>query len=366
LCAINPCAIRGPGALDREGNFVRPVGTGPFRFVGTEGDRVLRLARHAPGAPGHGARLDLWRLPKGPGHDPVDALLRGEADVAIGSWLLRLDPERIGELRKDPRFEVFEGPGSSVHYLSFRLHDGPTADPAIRRRIAAAVDRRALIELAEAGHADPCTAWAAPSVTVWPQRPAGAAGGSAAGEKDPAAGSRATAGALRAALHRPLRLVLGPGDGGRRELAACLKRQLGRAGLPTDVVEMAEADAHARAVRAGEYDLRLEVTWGVPYDPYLSLVARFAPPPEGPTAASVRAYGVDERLVPLVRTAMATPGEDERIAVYREIQDLMDREALLVPLFAPRRVAVLRAGLPDPRLDHDIYRTDLTFLTDRP
>jgi ABC-type transport system substrate-binding protein len=38
LCAINPCAVRAPSTLDFEGNFVKPIGSGPFVFESVEED----------------------------------------------------------------------------------------------------------------------------------------------------------------------------------------------------------------------------------------------------------------------------------------------------------------------------------------
>src|SRR5690606_18610787 len=100
--------------------------------------------------------------------DPLLALLRDEVDAVIGSWLVRVEPQRAASLRRDPRFEVVDGPGSSVTWLAFRL-EGATADVAVRRAVAAAIDRQDLVRRVEHGFADPCTAWAAPSVRVWPR-----------------------------------------------------------------------------------------------------------------------------------------------------------------------------------------------------
>ena len=114
LCAINPTAIRGPGALDREGNFVRPIGSGPFAFAGLRDDgRTMRFRRHADGPPRF---VDLVRL-DALGLDPLDALLRDEVDAVLGSWLTRIDPTRVAAMREDPRFRVVEAPGSSVLFL---------------------------------------------------------------------------------------------------------------------------------------------------------------------------------------------------------------------------------------------------------
>jgi hypothetical protein len=59
---------------------------------------------------------------------------------------------------------------------------------------------------------------------------------------------------------------------------------------------------------------------------------------------------------------MATVDEVERAPVYAEIQALIDREALIVPLYAPRRIALRRADVDGIDLPIDVYRVDLTGL----
>jgi ABC-type transport system substrate-binding protein len=339
LCAINPCAIRAPAALDREGKFVRPVGSGPFRALGVSQDeRALRLAR----ATRPDAWLDLVRIGDPRTGDALEGLLRDEVDVVASSWLIPIDPRRLAELRDDPRFVVRDGPGSAVRYLSFAIDRERLRDPALRRRIASAIDRDALIREVEAGFADPCTAWAAPSVKVWPQ---------------PAARPRVDAPAQTVMLATPLRLVT---QTSMLALARAIAAQLERAGLPTELLEAGAPDADR------DVDLRLETTWGVPYDPDLSLIARFGKPLPHASAASARARSVDPRLEALVEQLVATPDEKDRVPLYARIQALLDDEALVVPLYAQRRATVVRAGLPvPPPPDHDLYRADFTFLTDR-
>ncbi len=48
--------------------------------------------------------------------------------------------------------------------------------------------------------------------------------------------------------------------------------------------------------------------------------------------------------------------------VYARIQALMDERALLVPLYAPRRIAVRSVAIDGIGLGPDIYRVDLTQL----
>lgn len=330
LCAINPTAIRGPGALDREGVHVRPVGTGPFAFVAArDGGRVLRYRRH-----GGAGEIDLVRLETGAVDDPLDALAAGEVDAVLGGWLVRLDPSRVTALRTDDRYRVVDGPGSAVVYLSFRTEGaaGPV-DRATRRFVAARVDRGALIRAVEHGLADATAGWAAPSVETWPRGTP-----PATGDPAPARGA-------------PLRIASGRYVRGAA-VARVVAQQLRASGLEAVVVSDS-ADA----------DVRVEVTHGVPYDPYLTLVSRFGPPPRTASAAAPPKFAAaDPTLSQLVERATHCIDEAARAKVYAEIQAHFDAEATVVSLYAPRRVAVVRAGMPLPALSHGMYAIDRAWL----
>ncbi|MCC6671194.1 MAG: hypothetical protein IT458_09040 [Planctomycetes bacterium] len=337
LCAINPTAIRGPGALDREGRHVKPVGSGPFAFGEVrENGRVLRYLRHGAGP--DPMPVDLVRLDKSAADDPLDALLRGEVDLVLGSWLVRVDPERAAALRADPRWQVLSAPGSSMTWLSFRHDQGPTADRALRRAVAAAIDRAALVQQVEHGFADPSTGWAAPSVRSWPQ-----------GTPPRRAGAPPR-------LDQPLRIA--PPRAGVRgpNLADVVAAQLRASGIPAEVADESQA---------APCDLRIEVTHGVPYDPYTTLVSRFTPPRNPRNAESPRFTSTDPRLVALVEKLSATPDEPAREAIHAEIQAFFDAEATIVPLYAPRRIAILPAGMAAPALDHDLYTLDARWLVEK-
>jgi ABC-type transport system substrate-binding protein len=346
LCAINPCAIRGPGSLDKEGEHVRAIGSGPFRFVGVaEEGRVLRYERFEahPEAAALPPRIDLVRLEKAASDDPLAALLRGEVDLVMSSWLVRVEAARVRELERDPRFHIASGPGSCVISLVFEAQSGPCAELALRRRIAAAIDREALVRELEHGLADATTTWAAPSMAIWPR------GADARAQAASAATPPMT-------IERPLRI--GPARAGYMpaDLPQRLAAQLTRAGFPTVAVAV---DAPLDA----ELDLRLDITHGAPYDPWNTLMSRFGPPPHGTTAETSKRQAGSLALQSLVARALTIPDETQRAGLYAEIQAELDASLPIVPLYAPRRVAIARVELPLPReLTHDMYGLDLRFL----
>ena len=354
LCAIRPCAIGGPGCLDREGEWVQPVGSGPFRFVALrENNRVYRLQRIRTDSRVLAASDILDVVPfdaeQTEEKAPFESFQRGELDVLVDGWKSRIPRDQVARWKAQPGLHVLEAPGSVLHYVSFRLQ-GPTADRNLRLHVAAAIDVPELIARIETGYADATHSWTTPTVKTWPQIPI----------PKPVA--------PLAKLERPLRL-LGFEDHFRpreHSLGHLLAIQLRRAGLPVEVTFLA-GDAYKAAVAAGDYDLRTEITWGVPYDPDMSVKARFLPPTfTRPSGAGNRYFGVDPRAEAVARQIATTPDEKDRLPLYQQMQDLLSGEALVVPLYVPRRVAIMRGRVVNLPLDHDVYRDALISLTDFP
>lgn len=341
LVAINPCAVRAPGSVDRQGTFVAPLGSGPYVFEGSgPGGRTVRYRRaaHDGASVGLGDRIELIGFDDTPGA-VFEALVNGELDLAVDGWDAAVPRERLAELTSERSFTVTRGAGSSVVYLSFRFDAGPTADVDVRRRVVASVDREALVRAAEGGLAAPCSTWAAPTVAIWPR---------SSGATPP----------RRTGRDESLVLLISA-EPRERRIAAELVRQMKGTGL-TVAVEVASGDELEERLARGSYDLRIERTWGVPYDPYISLTNRFLLPERVGTAAADRSRGADPAISALVDLATRTPDPNDHPALYARIQARIDDAASIVPLYVPDRVAVARRGVIGLTLDHDLYHLDLT------
>ncbi len=346
LLAINPCAITGPASLDRKGEFVKPVGCGPFRFVEVlDGGRVVRCARFENGAapkPGD-TRVDFVTYTSDDTRRPIDDLFAGELDAVVDAWSESMPRERVLAARQDARFRVSSGPGGSVTVLSFCQGQSPTADADVRRRIRAALDRAALVRDVEMGFAAPCATWAPPTIIDWPAA-------------IPTPGEKLHTGKLP-----PLRFLRqserAPDAGPDMRLHQQIAQQLRRAGIEVELISAEAAEFSVRLAKAA-FDLLIVRTLGVPYDPGISLT-RFLPPKPRPFADSRHRILGDPALTSLVREVKTCTTPRARREVHVRIQERIDREAVVVPLYVPQRVAVVRKEFGDPILDHDMYRVDL-------
>lgn len=129
-----------------------PVGTGPFRFVEwVRGDRIVleKFGRyHRKGLP----YLDKVTFKFiGDPSAQIASLKAGDIDV-IG---YDVSPENAFLLEKDPRFKVFNGYTTTEVILSTNHSRKPFDDVRVRRAIAHAIDREALIKGAMSGYGTP-------------------------------------------------------------------------------------------------------------------------------------------------------------------------------------------------------------------
>jgi len=129
-----------------------PIGTGPFRFVRwNKGDR-LELTRVADyrAADTTGLRDIVFRFIADPAAI-VAALLSGDVDAFPNG----IPPENIPQLQADPRFTVKVGQTEGKTLLAINNGKKPFDDVRVRRAIAHALDRKAIIDGAMFGYALP-------------------------------------------------------------------------------------------------------------------------------------------------------------------------------------------------------------------
>jgi peptide/nickel transport system substrate-binding protein len=139
-------------------NKTKPVGTGPFVFERwVKGDRV-ELARNAAywGTPAKLAKATIKIIP-----DPAAAtaaVMAGDVD-AFANFPA---PEAMAQFETDARFEVVIGSTEGETILAMNNTRPPLDDVRVRRAIAHAVDRKAVVDGAMFGYGTPIGSHFAP------------------------------------------------------------------------------------------------------------------------------------------------------------------------------------------------------------
>jgi peptide/nickel transport system substrate-binding protein len=121
----------------------RPVGNGPFRFVSHEPNRrwVFAADSSFPGVLGGPPRLQRFIVVVV--DEPTTklaALSSGELDFA------GIQPAHADFVRRDPDLEVLSYPLLMTYGIVFNTRRAPFNDPAVRRLLSDAIDRKELVD----------------------------------------------------------------------------------------------------------------------------------------------------------------------------------------------------------------------------
>jgi peptide/nickel transport system substrate-binding protein len=137
--------------LSAADNAVRPIGTGPFRFMRWRRGDSITLERN-PDYRGTPAGLDeaTFKFIADP-TAAYAALMAGDVD-AFANYPA---PESFAQFAADPRFEVFTGTTEMETVLALNERAAPLGNLLVRRAISYALDRRAIIDGAMFGYGAP-------------------------------------------------------------------------------------------------------------------------------------------------------------------------------------------------------------------
>ncbi len=318
--------IRAGNAYNR-----RPVGSGPFRFVAWHDAGKLELVRTS----------DQQRVVFEQVRDPtmrVLKLLRGEVDLLQND----LPPELLQHLREQPGIEVQTRPGSTFAYLGFQMQDPDTGRREVRRAVALALDRQAIIRYVFRGAARPAAALLPPE--HW----------AAAGDLPPLGHDVAAARALLARAgygpQRPLRLTYKTSsDPFRLRIATIVQQQLARAGIEVAVRSYDWGTFYAD-IKAGNFQM-YSMSWVGENSPDIFRYAFHSGslPPRGAN----RGRFVDARADSLIELAMASTETSEQAQYYARLQHYLLEELPYVPLWYEDHFSATAGAIAGYRLAAD-------------
>ena len=253
-------------------------------------------------------------------------LVTGQVDIVIDLPLLDAPM-----LRENPGYSLIGGPSPRLTVLHLNLRVSPLRDQRFRSLLARTVQRDPLVEVAVAGEGRPATSLIPPDHWAGIELPAEAS--------DPAE--------IRADLARlgilpgiELRLVAPAGDASLANACVTLQEQFAWAGfaLALDLLDEGEM---SQELRAGEWDLLIETLpwWHDPHELVWPLLTTNGPANHGGYSSS--------RLDYLAALAGRARGETERATLYHSIQELVDRENPLVPLYFGNYYDAMTANVVD-------------------
>ncbi|OGR36593.1 MAG: hypothetical protein A2051_02555 [Desulfovibrionales bacterium GWA2_65_9] len=314
---VSPAAVKALGDdFDQ-----RPVGTGPFVFVSwVKGERIVLEPnkKYFGGAP----RIDalVFKVVTDPQVRMLE-LRAGNIQAMDG-----LTPAQQAEVRRNPALALDARPGMNVGYLALNTERAPLDNPKVRRAIAHAINRPALVKSIYQGMASQALTLVPPGMQGYNPKASDAA-------YDPA-------------LARKLLRQAGLGGGFETTLwampvsrpympqpdkiARFIQENLAAVGIRARIVTCDWATYLAKAY-AGEHDLCLLgwVSTGDASDILEHLLDRDNA--VKPHASNISFFR-DQRVHDLLAQARTCDDQKRREALFAQVQVIAGREAPLVPL----------------------------------
>ena len=338
-------------ARDAERYRLRGVGAGPYHVVeAVEGERV-RLAKnrdfYVSGIP----HLDelVFRLDLRSFRDVTDAFLRGELDIAHGIPL-----KRVKELRDDPRFAPYLLQTIQLHtsYVGYDSSTAPFNRTEVRQAVNYAINRERINEQVYAGLGVTAKSLLPPGLLGYDPNIRGA-------EYDP---DRAR-GLMRQAGHAggfAVNYYTWETDEFRNSgLLKLLIEDLDAIGIRVSVSEHTATEASSPRSQRG-HGLIYCANWYADFpDPDNFFYVFFHSEATSVRGLYFNTPEVDRKII----EARRSNDTEHRVAIYRGLNELVVREAPIVPLFHERlfvlhkpQIRGLRTSLvPPPVRYHEVW-----------
>jgi peptide/nickel transport system substrate-binding protein len=153
------------GAQSKDDLAQKPDGTGPFKFVAYEKGSLIQLARHdayhsSELKPKIGA-LSIYVIPEN--STRYANLANGVTHLAPEPALTDLDLLK----NRGVSIQSVRAPASTYGYINFKRADGPMTDKHLRRTLAFAMDRSAVVQNIWAGQGNPGQVFMRPELWVF-------------------------------------------------------------------------------------------------------------------------------------------------------------------------------------------------------
>lgn len=325
LRSLTFLGVYSPKALAKGAEALKtsPVGCGAYRFGRRSGANgvVVEAFEDYWGEGPHFERIEFTVIPDAGSR--INAVLAGQADLAY-----RTPPTQLPRVQGNDKVRVVSGPVWSGVYLPLVTNVKPFDDARVRRAVAHAIDKQALLDAVVRGQGTVADSFSPPGIPGYAEPRT-----TYAFDPEQARRLLADAGADGAKLE----ICVSTAQYAQPQLAQAIAGQLKDVGIDA-TVSVVDPVAQNRALfdaaqqRYGAFPT--DYTW-LTGTPVIQLLGGF-------NLAS-RYAGRD--LTDLLGKAATTPDGPAREAVFEQLEELNAAQALVIPLFHSTYNDVVAAGV---------------------
>lgn len=329
----------------------RPIGSGPFKFLHYDSSQgVVDLEANADywqGAP----KISVMRVRVISDTNALQAELQsGRVDIApLPTSLL---PDSIKQLGEHANLKVHQFTGSNLMLLTFNTTAAPMNNVRVRQAICYALDRERMISALLLGQGQiahsilPEASWAYTPGQTYAYDPAMAKRLlDEAGYKDPDGDGP------QMRFPKPLVYRIPGSSAQARQLAGVIQNYLKEVGVPASI-EAAETNTHFDELRRGNFQIAYGQWVGGNQDPifYKDLFATSEIPSETRASRNRSRYS-NKELDALLEEAVNTWDHTKAIPIYARIQEIVSREAPILPLWYQANMVIAKKNVGNIQVD---------------
>lgn len=333
LSYVRPVRFLSPKAVDGDGNYQSPVGTGAWKVANEtpEGIDLVFNESYWGERPGID-KVSLVVMPDA--RSRMSALLAGEIHATGGKFIAALNPQDARTLQSSG-MTVVTDTGTDTIILGFNPRTDMFRDVRVREAFNLLIDREGICNAVMKGYATP-------TMNLYPEVIAysGKRYDVPARDVERARKLLDEAGwvgePIRSKDGKQLNVVLVISEDAvpdSRALGEVIQALLSEAGIGLTLRNVDHATRHGD-IPEFKYDLSLFITNGAPYDPFntigLMMLSTIEPGTDG------KIYE-DKDLDPLIEKALSAP-ENERDAAFQAVYDWLHENWAMIPLFHPQRI----------------------------
>lgn len=364
LALVRPVRFLSPKSVDATGKFVKPVGTGPWQVqVDNPTQRAVFTAYNNY----WGTKPQLKKVVFDVIPDPqtrVAALLSGQANLIGGENIGGIPLESVLSLKNAPKVKLLTAEGSTTYFIQTNYQRFPLDDVRVRQAFNYGINRFGISTRVFNDLATPAKGIFAPNIpyvnysnpqlyTYNPEQ---------AKTLLAEAGWKPGKNGIVEKNGKPLQLTMvvdGDSFPQAKSMAEVIQAQLQEIGVGIDI-RLLDSGAWSAALMKKQFDLAINLTWGSPYDPHLSLKQMFHSSDQPVEHGGIYA---NPKLDKLIDAVLATKDEKERQSLYAEIQKFMDENVAVIPIVYSNRVYAVSGKVTGFQLAGTEYELNLEGVT---
>lgn len=331
--ANNGASIVNPAAMQRDDADVwlsgHTAGSGPYQLVSWEKGQALNLERNPHYAGTKNPELAKFVVKIVPEASARRLQLqKGDLDVAE-----ELPVDQLQALKKDEAVRVAEFPSLRVTYLYLNNAAGPLQNPDLRHAVVDALDYKGIVDGIMMGQAEPMRGPVPEG--MW---------GHDDSLPQPAQDIAASKELVKKAggVQSPLLLRYSTQDPAWEPIALTVQANLNEAGLPVKLEKLANATLREN-LDQGNFDISIG-NWSPDFaDPYMFTSYWFDSDKKG--LAGNRSFYSNPQVDTWLREAATLSDQGQRVALYKQVQDQVMKDAAYAYLYQKNYQVGLGAGV---------------------